>query len=559
MSEQSTTVPWSFRECRTAAAAVGAQRRGRRAIKALRGRAVSGVHAEHAPLPLLLWLASRQGRLATAPGGSFALLRPPARTTDERHARFDATADDRRSPTRRAGRWLAAKLARHWQHVAGYGPVIGLLLVAAALALTTLTTVAIVVILVFAVVGVVWPLVMVSLSVVGGMRELRRQLEGRTALRAAVTDRATSEHWTIALSHAAPGDVDRLLEQAIGLHEGLTPTGLLLVSRVGVTTDDALAAVESSPFITRPDPTTFDDDLLVLVRRTSEGRAARPAHEPVKRPTGGITIFLGAVLTVLPLFAVTARSVDGAVCVDPGCAPPSYLQTVMWMFDQYLPFGGPAPGVAAGSWVGWLYGELVAVLGLVSVLVVVGAMADVRRFNREVGPFADARLSVELSNAEREQFGGVFLNYRIDGSRSAVRRLRESLVDVFHADKVFLDEKSMPPGSIYPAELRDGLARSEVLVVVIHPEWLAMLKAPGATDWVQREIHAALGDGKLIIPVLLDDASMPTLEELPPDIREFALRQAAAIRADSAGRDVTALVDHIASKAQRRPRPVGGT
>jgi len=59
-----------------------------------------------------------------------------------------------------------------------------------------------------------------------------------------------------------------------------------------------------------------------------------------------------------------------------------------------------------------------------------------------------------------------------------------------------------------------------VLLAVIGPRWLALLatRAGDPKDFVIIEIKAALDQGKLVIPVLVGGAAMPSAETLPEPI-----------------------------------------
>lgn len=149
--------------------------------------------------------------------------------------------------------------------------------------------------------------------------------------------------------------------------------------------------------------------------------------------------------------------------------------------------------------------------------------------------------------------GKVFVNYR---QRNAAGELLphtlvvEALADRLGAhlgpDLVYLDT-TLRPGDPYPAALRARVADAAVLVVVIHAGWLADLAARSHRDrdWVHEEISTAVDTGARLLPVLLEDARLPTREQLPPALRPLADAQAITVRFGSLAEGVAAAVAEI--------------
>jgi hypothetical protein len=95
-----------------------------------------------------------------------------------------------------------------------------------------------------------------------------------------------------------------------------------------------------------------------------------------------------------------------------------------------------------------------------------------------------------------------------------------------------------------------------VLLAVIGLRWLEHLRvrANDQKDYVVIEIQAALGNSKHIIPVLVNDAQMPSEESLPEGIGRFARLQAFELRPGQFDQDVQTLVKKI--KALPIPPPL---
>ncbi|GAA3888530.1 hypothetical protein GCM10022243_61770 [Saccharothrix violaceirubra] len=142
--------------------------------------------------------------------------------------------------------------------------------------------------------------------------------------------------------------------------------------------------------------------------------------------------------------------------------------------------------------------------------------------------------------------GGIFINYRTTPATTAVALvLRERLREIFGVGNVYLDRESIDAGAAYPDDLRRGLDRSQVVLALVHEDWLADLDAKTGKDWVRWELETALARGKLVIPVLVDDAVLPHEGRLSGGLRKFALAQARRVRSSDPRADADALAEEL--------------
>jgi hypothetical protein len=164
----------------------------------------------------------------------------------------------------------------------------------------------------------------------------------------------------------------------------------------------------------------------------------------------------------------------------------------------------------------------------------------------------------------------IFVNYRQNHypSQQPVRRAHAQLVEAiaarltqhFGPDRVFLDTE-LRPASRYPNELRDKLDASELIIAVIHDDWLDDLNdrrariGPHETDWVHIELATALKAGKHVLPVLIDSAGLPGKAELPDDTAELGMCQAHRIQFGHWQRDLTRLLQAAERHVSTEPLP----
>ncbi len=146
----------------------------------------------------------------------------------------------------------------------------------------------------------------------------------------------------------------------------------------------------------------------------------------------------------------------------------------------------------------------------------------------------------------------VFISYRRDDTAGEAGRLADHLVKRFGKDRVFIDIDAIAPGTDFVVELDRALTRTAVMLVIIGRGWLSAsddegkrrLDAPD--DFVRREVATALQRGTRVIPVLVQNATMPSAARLPEELAAFASRQAVAIQHEEFVADATRLADAIA-------------
>ena len=116
----------------------------------------------------------------------------------------------------------------------------------------------------------------------------------------------------------------------------------------------------------------------------------------------------------------------------------------------------------------------------------------------------------------------IFLNYRRETDRHAAGRLYERLNIEFGPDNLFMDvQGSIKPGDDFAKKISDKVSSCDVLLAVVGQGWLDAKDPAGGnrlsnpSDFVRIEITSALEQEKLVIPVLVDDASIPHRDLLP--------------------------------------------
>jgi hypothetical protein len=147
----------------------------------------------------------------------------------------------------------------------------------------------------------------------------------------------------------------------------------------------------------------------------------------------------------------------------------------------------------------------------------------------------------------------IFISYRRKDTVGYAIALAEKLKARYGGENVFLDLDALQPGTNWIDELERYEGDSGVLVALIGPQWLDTLWGRGQDslvdpqkDYVKVEIETALQSEHIhVLPVLLDDATMPAGDELPSAISALAGIQAVTLRYGRWDDDVANLIEKI--------------
>ena len=157
----------------------------------------------------------------------------------------------------------------------------------------------------------------------------------------------------------------------------------------------------------------------------------------------------------------------------------------------------------------------------------------------------------------------VFLSYRRSDASAIAGRIFDRLVVYYGREAVFMDVDNIPIGTDFRKHIGGFLHQCDILLAIVGTKWLVAddSGAPRLLDTddpVRNELKTALQIGVPIIPVLVDGARMPSAGDLPDDLREFAVRNAAEV---ASGRDFDAhterlirSIDRILMEGGKEPR-----
>jgi MgtE intracellular N domain/TIR domain len=145
----------------------------------------------------------------------------------------------------------------------------------------------------------------------------------------------------------------------------------------------------------------------------------------------------------------------------------------------------------------------------------------------------------------------IFLCYRREDTQWFAGRIYDKLVGRYGKEQVFRDIDSTPSGIRYSTWIESRVSQSTVMIVLIGNAWLSAKDPAGQRrldspkDWVRREIEAALRHDIPIIPVRMQEARMPSEEELPSSIADLIEFQDAEVTDRRWAYDVGQLIQAI--------------
>jgi hypothetical protein len=158
----------------------------------------------------------------------------------------------------------------------------------------------------------------------------------------------------------------------------------------------------------------------------------------------------------------------------------------------------------------------------------------------------------------------VFISYRRNDSATITGRIYDRLEASLGSNKVFRDIDDISPGEDFRAKLAKEIETSDVLLVIIGPKWENITDSDGKkrledpNDFVRLEVEAGLSrSDTIVIPVLVEGATMPRADALPESLRELRYRNAVNVRQDpDFHHDIEKLIRDLQNIDKRDAKPV---
>lgn len=151
----------------------------------------------------------------------------------------------------------------------------------------------------------------------------------------------------------------------------------------------------------------------------------------------------------------------------------------------------------------------------------------------------------------------ILISYRREDSAHVTGRIYDRLVQQFGRTAVFKDVDSIPLGIDFRTYLDQQVAKCDVFLAVIGRNWMKPQGQKGKSrladpaDFVRLEIEAALKRQIPVIPVLVEGASIPPVDRLPPSLQGLSYRNGIVVRPDpDFHRDMDRLIEHLRAQIE---------
>jgi hypothetical protein len=165
--------------------------------------------------------------------------------------------------------------------------------------------------------------------------------------------------------------------------------------------------------------------------------------------------------------------------------------------------------------------------------------------------------------------GRIFISYRREEAAYPAGWLYDRLTDRLGDGQVFKDVDAIELGEDFAQVITNAVGSCDVLLALIGDRWLTITDKQGRRrldnrdDFVRLEIEAALARKVLVIPILVDGASMPPADELPTSLVKLVGRQALELSPSRFAFDTSLLLKVLektlaevqAGPARRAPDP----
>ncbi|HND78554.1 MAG TPA: toll/interleukin-1 receptor domain-containing protein, partial [bacterium] len=158
---------------------------------------------------------------------------------------------------------------------------------------------------------------------------------------------------------------------------------------------------------------------------------------------------------------------------------------------------------------------------------------------KQIQKNVNAELEGEHQHLKSERsVNRIFLSYRRADSADVVGRIYDRLIQVYKKEFVFKDVDSIPLGLDFREYLHRMVSISTVFIAVIGKNWESVQDEQGnrrlnnPADYVRIEIASALSRNIPVIPVLVQNSSMPLVDDLPDDLKNLCYRNGISVRPD---------------------------
>lgn len=151
----------------------------------------------------------------------------------------------------------------------------------------------------------------------------------------------------------------------------------------------------------------------------------------------------------------------------------------------------------------------------------------------------------------------IFISYRRSGEIGFVGRLADRLSSIYGEENVFRDISGLRFGESFEKRIGLKLSEATLVIAVIGADWvgkrlLRKSRIRMESDWVRKELEHSVASETPVIPVLVGDAVLPTINQLPTSLKGLLAVHTARIRDESWENDFSELRNAIDAVVQNK-------
>ncbi len=153
-----------------------------------------------------------------------------------------------------------------------------------------------------------------------------------------------------------------------------------------------------------------------------------------------------------------------------------------------------------------------------------------------------------MTDQQSASSGRIFISYRRQDSAYPAGWLYDRLAERFGPEQIFKDVDSIELGDDFVEVITNAVGSCDVVLALIGKKWLRISdsgqrRLEDPNDFVRLEIEAAIERQVMLIPILVDGATMPRADQVPESIAAMVRRQALELSPNRFRTDTEQLLD----------------
>ena len=140
----------------------------------------------------------------------------------------------------------------------------------------------------------------------------------------------------------------------------------------------------------------------------------------------------------------------------------------------------------------------------------------------------------------------ITISYRREDSAAITGRIFDRLVAHYGSHSIFRDIDNIPLGVDFREYINSMLAETDIALVVVGTRWFGgqrgRRRIDDPADPVRIEVETALRSGMSVVPVLVEGARMPRVDQLPDSLKDLIYRNGQEV---GSGRDFDQHIERL--------------